>query len=63
MHDDDHVDDYQVGFLTCTATEAIDAAQAEQHKRDLEAHQQGLNPDHARQWTAWTKAEGPPSTT
>lgn len=62
VHDTDHVDDYSVGYLTCTATEAIAIEQAAQHAKDEPDIKRGLNPDAARQWTSWTRDEGPPST-
>lgn len=63
VHEADEVDDYSVGFLTCTATKAVDAEQAQYTKRDESAHKAGRNPDRARQWLAWTDDEGPPTTT
>ena len=42
---------------------AIDREQAAYSPKDEAAHKAGMNPERARQWTAWTKAEGPPSTT
>lgn len=63
-HETDSEDDYNVGWLECTATIAIDKAQAAKHQEDQRkaASSRGHNPDRARQWTAWTNTEGPPST-
>ena len=60
IHDSDSEDDYAVGYNTCTASVALDRAQALQHKRDEPDLKQGLNPERARQWATWTDEEGPP---
>lgn len=64
VHDTDSIEDYHVGYFTCTATAAIDAEQAAQHKRDEAddvAKAAGLNPDRPRLWVAWTDEEGEPT--
>lgn len=62
VHDTDHVDDYQVGFNTCTATAALDREQALYVQRDEQARKAGRNPDRARQWATWLPSEGAPWT-
>ena len=42
---------------------AIDREQAAYSLKDEAAHKAGMNPERARQWTAWLRDEGPPSTT
>ena len=37
--------------------------QAAYSHKDEAAHRAGMNPERTRQWTAWTRDEGPPSTT
>ena len=62
-HDTDRPEDYNVGFQTCTATTAIDRAQAKKHVEDAAELKAGRNPERARMWLAWTEQEGPPTFT
>lgn len=65
IHETDSEDDYRTGFFTCTATAAVDKAQARHHRevdeRNRVAKDEGWTPGRARQWIAWTDAEGPPT--
>ena len=63
VHDTDRPEDYNVGYLTCTATIAIDTAQTRKHGEDEADIKAGRNPERARVWTSWTEAEGPPTFT
>ena len=63
VHEHDSEDDYNVGYLTCTATAKLDRVQAEQAKRDEAERDAGRNPDRARQWVTWTDDEGAPTFT
>lgn len=50
------------GYRTCPRTAALDRAQAARFKtaEDERARKDGLNPERARTWLAWSDAEGPP---
>ena len=64
LHEADQVEDYDAGFFTCTATVALDQAQARRHKEDEQnkaARDAGQNPERSRLWVTWTEAEGPPT--
>ena len=63
VHEQDNEDDYNVGYLTCTATAKLDRVQAEQAQRDESTRRDGRDPDRARQWVTWTDDEGAPSFT
>ena len=55
------MEDYFTGHMTCTATLALDAKQAEVAKGDESELKQGRSPDRARQWFTWTADEGMPT--
>lgn len=61
VHEDDDEGDYDTGYFTCTATLALDKAQARRHEEDAPERKRGHNPERARQWVTWTQAEGPPT--
>ena len=61
IHKDDRVEDYFTGHMTCTATLALDAKQAEVAKGDESELKQGRSPERARQWFTWTADEGMPT--
>lgn len=67
IHKHDHVGDYHAAYTTCTATEALEAAQARfaesaQGKAERKAAADG-KPDHARarRWFTYTDTEGTPT--
>lgn len=66
VHADDRVEDYHTAYATCTATEALDRAQARfadspQGRSDKAAAKKGRSPERARRWFTYTDTEGLPS--
>ena len=73
LHDSDQVTDYQIGFHTCTATQALDdwftnwtncspllPAQALADARaDKRARERGSDPDRSRSWFTYRADETP----
>ena len=67
VHETDRVGDYHAAFWTCTATQALDEAQAKwdagpHGKTDKTQADRGRHPDRARRWFTYTDAEGLPGT-
>lgn len=52
---------YNVGFLTCPATLALDRAQADLEDADAAKVKTGRRPDRARTWLTWRDDEQPPT--